>query len=297
MKTLTKLAVAAVAMTSALSAAAQDRADLLFVVGDAAPGGWDLNAVTALTSRTSNVYEGTVYLQADKELKFLTKYDWGKDEYHPATADSTPDENGDVALVLNGDDTKIKLAESANYYITVDLNKMSVNFTKSAYQDAEIKYASLFMVGGATTGGWSVDSGTTLYQNQDTPYVYSRDNAEFATGTFKITTNLKGGGTWDAKYWYFAGAEDASKMALAQEGDVQWNIADAGIYSVTANTLTNDIEVKLVAENGEATSATIVKHSAPVRYYNLQGAAVSEPKAGQILIGVDAQGRSVKVRF
>lgn len=300
MNTFTKLAFAAMAITASFTASAQDRADLLFIVGDATPGGWSLDDATALVSNNDpNVYQGTLYLTADKEFKFLTTYDWGNNEYHPSEgAKVLPGEDGIVKIALNGDDNKITVAESANYLVTVNLNTLEASITKSVYQDTEIKYASLFAVGDALPTTWDVNKGLVLYQNPETPYVYSRAGFELSTGVFKIATCLKGAGTWAAKYWYFADVNDPAKMALGQDGDNKWNVAEVGTYDLTANTLTNDIELKKVGDNGTLANLTLNGvASAAATYYDLQGARVLNPAKGQIVVRVDANGKASKVRF
>lgn len=81
MKHLLRCTALAAALTASAIAAAQD--NKLYIVGDATPGGWDLNMAQALEhdSENSSVYSGTIYLTEGKEFKFLTQTEWGGMEY------------------------------------------------------------------------------------------------------------------------------------------------------------------------------------------------------------------------
>lgn len=295
MKNFTKLSLCAMMIAGAVSVNAQGRSDLLFIAGDGAPYGWDLNKATALvaTAENANVYTGTVYLKADSEFKFLATYSFGGDEYRSTVSTGAyPDADGKVALQLNGNDNKIKVSESANYLITVDTEALTATIVKSAYQDTQITFCTLFMVGGATATGWSCDAAHTMKQDVDQPYVFKAEKEALVEGTFKINWAIKGAGTWDAKYWYLKDPTDETKMVLGSKDDIQWNITSAGNYDVVANVLDNTISIKsaldgVVAVEAEAEAAEAV-------YYNMQGVRVANPAQGQLVIKV-ANGKAQKV--
>ena len=294
MKNFTKLSLCAMMIAGAVSVNAQGRSDLLFIAGDGAPYGWDLNNATALvaTAENANVYTGTVYLKADSEFKFLTTYDFGNDEYRSTVSGAKPDADSKVALQLNGNDNKIKVAESANYLITVDTEALTATIVKSAYQDTQINFCSLFMVGGATATGWERDKAHTMKQDVENPYVFKAEKEAFVEGTFKITWAIKGDEKWSAEYWYFKDPNDETKMVLGAQGDNQWNITSAGNYDVIANVLDNTISIKsaldgVVAVEAEAEVAEAV-------YYNMQGVRVANPAQGQLVIKV-ATGKAQQV--
>lgn len=272
----------------------------LWIVGDATPYTWSLDDATALLSTPGNpdVYTGTIYLKADANFKFLTGPDWGGLEY--GAADGAVITDGSIALASGSADSgygQIKVAESANYYISVDTKALTAVIRKSAYQDTEIKLCSLFLVGGATQGGWSVDNGTPLYQNEAKPYEYSASGLELKEGTFKIATVIKGGGSFDRKYYYFRDAADAGKIALNQDGDLQWDIKEAGKYDVNVNTLDNTILIKKTLTTGiESISVADGMDDLPARYYTVSGVMVGNPVPGNIYIEVRGT-KARKVRF
>lgn len=301
MKIFTKLAIAAACVASAANVSAQGRTDMLWVLGDATPYGWSTDDATAIlaTANDPKVYSGTMYLEADKNFKFLTTYDFGNMEYRAATADATPDADGKVSLVLSdsGDDFQIHVAESANYLITVDTEALEATIVKSAYQDTQVRWASIFMVGSALESGWSVDQGMALAQNPAMPCEFSITNAPMLEGTFKIATALKGSGTWNNAFWYFCDPADPSKMVLNADGDHQWSIPAAGKYDVKANLATNAISITASSQSGVAGVEADLNADGPVAYYTIDGRKVATPAAGSLVIKVSADGTATKVRF
>ena len=149
---------------------------------------------------------------------------------------------------------------------------------KSDYQATPVKFSSLFIVGSAAPHGWDVMTGTPLYQNSETPYIYTAD-IDLKAGSFKIATTLKGACSFANQYWYFRDNSDAGKIALGQEGDSQWDIAKDALYNVTVNTVANTISIvekgsdgigNIAADNADATA----------EYFNLSGTRVLNPSNG-----------------
>ncbi len=278
MMNFAKIAMAALVAASALSA----NAERLWIVGDGVQSGWDLDGATALLSPVSEpeVYTGTVYLYGGKDFKFLTTPDWGGLEY--GSAEGAVSDNGVIALASGTVDTgygKLTVADNANYLLTVNLTEMTMTAVKSDYQETEITNSSLFLVGDATDGGWSVDAGTPLYQQKNAPYVYNSGKVALKAGSFKIATTIKGGGTFNQKYFYFRDADNDGKIVLDQDGDLQWQIAEADDYVVEVNTVANTIVISKVSASVVDAIETLTADETD-EYYTLQGVKVSEPVSG-----------------
>lgn len=268
------------------------KADCLWIIGEATPYGWDTDKATALLSAPdSREYNGTIYLKAGQDFKFMTVPDWGNTEYGAAPGASLVD--GVISLSKGTDDSgygKLQVAENGNYNITVNTEAMTATIVKSEYQDTEITMCSLFLVGSATAGGWDVMKGTPLYQNAGKPYEFNAENLSLEAGTFKIATALKGACSWNPEYWYFRDAAAENKIAKAQDGDIQWNIADKGKYSIAVNVIDNSIAI--TPDNSSSVSSVIGDSEHVNEYYTLTGVRVSAPKAGAYIC---KNGKTAKI--
>lgn len=282
-----KLALGASLLMGASMASAAPADGKIYIVGEALSYTYSLDEAQALLARPDDpsVFTGTIYLKGNENFKFMDNNDWGGNEYGVATDAAV---SGKVALVSGSNDegyNKLKVAESGNYYIVIDTENLTAEITKSVYQETEIKYCSLFLVGSATAGGWSVDDGTPLYQEVETPYVYTNTNTALTAtdgASFKITTALKGGGSFDAKYFYFRDADNAGKISTDNTDDRQWSVSENGDYKVSVNTVADTISIEKAS--GESTGINSVatgaeSASAPV-YYNLSGNRVNNPTSG-----------------
>lgn len=217
-------------------------ADKLILIGDAAPDGWALNNSVAMLNQGNDVWKVTVQLKADEGFKFLTDTDFGSFQYRAGDSDVMLSDG--VAATLydsgeNANDNKFKVSEAANYDVVCDLTNKTVTVTKSAYQEHALRYAALWMVGGATPGGWSIGDGVQLNQHEDNPLVYSA-TTWLTTGEFKLATN---------KYADFGqsmfqrDAADATKMVLGGD-DNKWNITEPATYDVEVNVVDMTISLK-----------------------------------------------------
>ena len=272
--------LAAALMMGALGA----QAGQLFLAGDATLYGWNLDDAQALLSTpdNDNIYTGTLYLKGEQEFKILASYEFGGTEYGAAPDASLTDGKITLASGINDEGYgKIKVVEDGYYLITIDTENLSATFVKSVYQESEVIYSTLFMVGSATAGNWSVDNGTPMYQNPENPCEFSAMNIELNEGTFKIANALKGGGTWGGKYWFFRNADNAELMTLDQEGDLQWSIITAGNYNIVANTATGAISIKAAQSSS---ISDIAAPDAAAEYYNLQGVRVMNPANGLYIV-------------
>ena len=296
MNFFTRIALGAAIMAGAVTMNAQNRQDLLWMAGDALSYGWDLDKATALVATPDNakVYTGTIHLEAGKDFKFLTTYDYGNPEIHPVDANATPDADGKVALMADGDDNKIHVAETANYFITVDTEAMEATIVKSEYQTTAIPFCALFMVGSTFESNYDCNQGHILYQDKSRPYVFSVKDQPMLKGIFKINWAIKGAGTWNKDYWYFRDSDDATKMVLAADGDNQWEVTEGGDYDVTADILSNTISIATSQAGVETIEAAT--EAGETVYYNLQGVRLSAPAEGEIVIRV-AAGKATKMIF
>lgn len=258
----------------------------LWIIGPATSYGWSTDEATALLSTEAepDVYTGTLYLKAGEDFKFMTVPDFGNTEIGAAPGATLVD--GAIALASGTDDSgygKLQVGENANYAITVNTADMTATIVKSPYQDSEIGVCGLYMVGSAMPDGWDVMKGLPLYQNQERPYEYASGKVELDEGIFKIARELKGACSWNAAYWYFRDADDASKVALGQDGDLQWTVPEAGKYNVSVNLNTSAISIAKATETG-IESVEADNFDAPAEYYTVTGIRIQAPAAGRVCI-------------
>lgn len=271
------------AMLCALAAVCGNaaNADRLWLIGEALPYGWDTDKATALLSLPDDntLFTGTVFLKGGQDFKFMTVPEWGNEEYGAAPDAALND--GKITLAKGTDDTgygKIQVAEDANYYITVDTESLLATIEKSAYQESPVTLCSLFLVGDATPGGWDVMNGTPLYQEKENPCVLTASGIDLVKGSFKIATALKGACSWNPEYWYFRDADNSGKIALNQEGDLQWAIEEAGTYTVTVDVKDNTISITKKGTVG--IESVLSNDDCEAEYYTLTGVKVENPVNG-----------------
>lgn len=300
MKNIIKYALCAAFAAGSFNANASLTDGRLYIIGEALSYGYSLDAAQALlaTSENPEVFTGTIYLKGNESFKFMENAEWGGTEYGATTSEPA---SGQIVLASGKDDSgynKITVADAGNYYMVIDTKNLTATIEKSAYQAAPIEYCSLFLVGGNTPGGWSVDNGTPLYQSVETPYVYSNKKVYLTSdGSFKIARTIKGGGTFDAQYWFFRDANNSGKISADNTNDLQWVVAESGNYDVNVNTSDDSISVNKTVEgtSGISTIITDTSNDGNTVYYNLQGVKVENPTSGIYIKVADNSIRKVRL--
>lgn len=264
------------------------KADNLWLIGEALQYGWSTDDATALLSDPTDntVFTGTIYLEGGKDFKFMTTTEFDNDEYGAAPDATIVD--GSVKIAKGTNDTgysKLQVTESANYYITVNTTDLTATIVKSAYQDSKITLSSLFIVGSAAPEGWDVMKGSPMYQSKEAPYAFEAKSLEMKEGTFKIAAVLKGASSWDAKYWYFRNADNANKITLGQDGDLQWSITEAETYDIAVNLKDESISINRVSSVISGITEIIGNdENTETIYYSLTGVRVDRPQKGIYIV-------------
>lgn len=270
------------AMLLSFTAKADDNGRL-FIIGSATPYGWELDMAQSLLSTPDNpgVYTGTIYLKGGEEntFKFMEAHEWGNTEYGIPAASAV---QGNIQLAsgtLDNEYSQMYVTENGNYNISIDTNNLVGVIKPSDYQENEIKYCSLFLIGDATDGGWTVENGTPLYQTKTAPYEYSAIVTLKSQGSFKIANALRGAGSWNPQYYYFKDVDDDTKISTDSTDDRQWSVSNDGDYRVTVNVISHTISI-LSATGIEENTNSAVETNIPSVYYNLQGNKINQPSTG-----------------
>lgn len=267
------------------------KADYIWMVGNGTLGGWDAAKCATLVSEPgeSTVFKGIVYLNANEDFKFMTAPDWGNTEY--GAKEGAVMTNGTIELASGKNDTgysKLQVAESANYIVTINTAANTASFVKAGYQETQIAQGVIGLVGDATPNGWSLDNLTPLYQNLEKPYIYAANNVKMTAGDFKV--NLVPTRRWDAFCFGTMDPTDPTKMIVGGD-DNKWQITKVGEYNFTVNTLDNTINFE--EYKVETSVVGIVTEDIDVEYYTLTGVRVENPAKGIYIR--KAGGKAVKV--
>lgn len=200
----------------------------LYLLGSAAPNGWDAGKAAAL-KRDSVVpfvftYQGTL---AAGEFKLITTLGQFLPSYNRGA--------GAGKLVYRTDDAqpdeKFTVTEPGAYKLTVNLVALTVAVEKQAGP----AYSQLWIVGDATPKGWDIDNAAALRQDPNDPFLFEF-NEVLKAGEFKIATAR----SWDAPFYRPtqnrpAGSETDVQLS-AGDPDHKWYIAEPGAYKITLDT-------------------------------------------------------------
>lgn len=103
----------------------------LYMIGDAAPGGWSWDNLTEMSHPEANIftYEGPL---GAGQLKFPTeiKSDWSGEMIYAPTPDCAPAEKGSFEIRTGGDDNKWLISEPGNWSIRINLSDTTISFIK-----------------------------------------------------------------------------------------------------------------------------------------------------------------------
>jgi len=192
----------------------------IYMVGGAAPNGWDIANATKLTQDTSNpfifTYRGV--MQAG-EFKFPVNRntDWGQDMFEKADDTHMYLHPGGTA----GDD-KWTIAKKG--YYTITLNQM--DNTVTIYRE------KLFMVGDATTVGWVITNSIQMTEDPTDGCIFTY-SGPMLIGDVKLPVNRNS--DWGQDMYMKSDDTHMYRHIGGQADDKKWSITTAGDYIITAN--------------------------------------------------------------
>lgn len=161
--------------------------ETLYLIGEAAPTGWSVDAPEALKRTKPGLFTWTGTLKAG-ELKFITT----QGEFLPSyNRDATADDEWTLVYRDADDqpDEKFTIAEAGGYALTVDLLNLTLQI-----ETAEVNtppFSQIYFVSEANS--WSFEPMT---QDPVNPFIF-RYGAEIGNGQFKFGTTP---GSWDNMY-------------------------------------------------------------------------------------------------
>ena len=231
--------------------------DVLYIVGDATPAGWNIDAPFALEKKSAYIFEFDGTLLAGEFKACISTGDWGVEFIRPLSDGCTIDKSGaesdDFTFVANPD-YKWRVADAGIYHLTFDLEnyKITAEFKEELSNDKyPIESATLYMIGDATPGGWSMDDLTAMTVSPDNKYIFSWEGV-LVEGNMKAC--LQPDGNFSCPFIRPATADcEISSNGVASPDfvyttnpDDQWRVTEAGRYRITFDLENWTISVKSI---------------------------------------------------
>lgn len=179
------------------------------IIGDATPGGWDMDTDMYEDQNDSTKFFTTLDL-TQGGAKFRADNDWARNW-------GGPDFPSGVGTLSSADN--IPVSKAGKYYITIDTATGEYNFTEI------LQFASIGIIGDATPGGWDTD--TDLTQDEGDPSLWK--------GTIELTDGLLQFRADDSTEYVWGGGMFPMDTAMVGGDSID---ATAGLYDVTFNTET-----------------------------------------------------------
>ena len=257
----------------------------LYLIGDATPGGWDLNAAALMQTVSDGVYEWVGDL-SNGELKFLETPNW-MPSYGPATQGEALASGTMVKREqeLAENDNKYNVA-AGRYSLRIDLTGENPQLTVEDGTGMEDKGFSshypvaIYPIGDATAAGWSLDNAIELTETAFNSGIYQGQIA-LHNGELKFLHQRDWGKAYGAKA---ANAPIADEGAFdimitddSNDNKFAVSLAEETTYYVTVNAVTNQLVLSL--NNPSGVENTLVENKIE-GVYDLQGRMVALSPVG-----------------
>lgn len=262
----------------------------LYLVGDATPNGWSIDAPTPLEAVGEDplvfTWEGPLNVG---EMKLcLTTGSWDAAFIRPQADGEAIGKDGIAGETFKmhaGDpDDKWKVIDAGIYNLRFDLRNWIVDIAYVREQDAPviepIVTDVLYIVGDATPNGWVIDNPNALEKKSEYVFVYE---GPLDKGELKACTAT---GSWDVPFirplsdgcMISASGVESNDFVYTTTPDYKWRVEESGIYRLTFDLENWTITAELTGEYkpapklymiGEATdggwswdAATVIEASA-----------------------------------
>ena len=216
----------------------------LYMVGDAAPCGWNIDSPTPLTKKSDYIFEYEGALPAGEIKCCLSAGSWDVNFIRPASEGVKIGKSGVETpefVFTASPDNKWCVADGGTYRLTFDLEHwtISAEYTGELPEQEKnpIATQSLYIIGDATPGGWSLDAATAFSSTED--YIWTWEG-ELVSGTFKACTDKS---SFDVPFIRPEKANvEVNSSGVAEPGfvmttapDDQWKVTESGKYRLTFN--------------------------------------------------------------
>lgn len=216
--------------------------EVLYMVGDATPDGWNIDAPTQLNRVSQFIFQYEGILNTGELKVCLSTGDWGVSFVRPTFNGCKINKNGvestEFVFTTNPDD-KWKVEEAGVYRLTFDLEHWTIKAEYIGEIPAPIKEPlvaeNVYIVGDATPTGWSIDAPTPLKKISTYIYVYE---GELVPGELKACIQT---GDWGVSFIRptFNGCSinksgvENSEFVFTANPDDKWLVKESGHYRLT----------------------------------------------------------------
>ncbi|MGM9842261.1 MAG: SusF/SusE family outer membrane protein [Candidatus Limisoma sp.] len=236
-------------------------ADAVYMLGDATPNGWDNNNPTELVKKSQYIFEYEGELHAGEMKACLEKGSWDVPFIRPTAADCKINksgvESGDFVFTT-GPDNKWRVEEAGIYRLTFDLEHWTIEAVFVAEVETStdaIETETLFMIGDATPGGWSMDDASQFTRSSN-KYIFTWEG-ELVPGEMKAC--LVQDGTFSCPFLHptvadvsisSAGVAASDFLFYAGDPDNKWKVTEAGTYRITFDLEHWTIKAEMLSSSG-----------------------------------------------
>lgn len=218
-------------VTAAVSKA-QFPLENLYPIGEATPYGWSQDKTVAM-ERNGNIFTWEGHLYAGGEFKFLLQNDGN---WWPGLVNASNDDPytfNPVIRMEDGADYKFKVDKEGKYLITIDATntndiKMTAEFLEDDVQELVVE--ELYIIGGATKTGWSLDAAEAFTKDGD---VFTWEGYLSDSGEFRFPCQKD---WWPSLMIPADGGTSGTIIRGNSDGDkVVYDVDEPGNYRITIN--------------------------------------------------------------
>jgi len=213
----------------------------IYPIGEATPYGWSQDKTEAM-QKNGNIYSWTGHIYANSEFKFLLQNDGN---WWPGIVNKSSDAYVYEPFIGMDDsvDQKFKVEKEGKYTIEIDVTntndlKMTVTFIDDDVQKLEVN--ELFILGGATKNGWSLDNMEAFTKDGDT-FTWEGELTEGGEYRFPMQRDW-----WPCLQL----SEDGTQLILGHnDNEKVWcPIEETGIYKIVCHIDTMTASIEYVGE-------------------------------------------------
>ncbi len=219
--------------------------DVLYMIGDATPGGWSLDDAASFT-KNGYIFTWTGELKTGN-LKACIEKDFNAPFLRPSTAGVQISSAGVAAsdfVYTTSPDDQWTVTEAGQYTITFDLEHYTIKVEYLGKPEGgdepdgkdPIETDVLYMIGDATPGGWSLDDAASFTKDPENKYIFTW-TGELKAGEMKACIEKDFNAPFlrpsTADVEISSAGVAASDFVFTVSPDDKWKVTEAGTYTIT----------------------------------------------------------------